>query len=157
MRFELTTLTLARLCSTPELRPRPWVERDLVNLAPTRKRKKRRRPPRGGPPARAELRQARSAGHCIGLRIGKNEVERQVIPARRADAAPPGRQGAKARADPHRAFGQRVKLPVDPRQAVEEPFGSVGRASLAQPAQRAPEISKGEDHVLDQKTFDAVG
>ena len=25
MRFELTTLTLARLCSTPELRPRPWV------------------------------------------------------------------------------------------------------------------------------------
>ena len=23
MRFELTTLTLARLCSTPELRPRP--------------------------------------------------------------------------------------------------------------------------------------
>ena len=25
MRFELTTPTLARLCSTPELRPRPWV------------------------------------------------------------------------------------------------------------------------------------
>ena len=25
MRFELTTLTLARLCSTPELRPHPWV------------------------------------------------------------------------------------------------------------------------------------
>ena len=25
MRFELTTLTLARLCSTPELRPLPWV------------------------------------------------------------------------------------------------------------------------------------
>ena len=24
MRFELTTLTLARLCSTPELRPRPF-------------------------------------------------------------------------------------------------------------------------------------
>ena len=24
-RFELSTLTLARLCSTPELRPRPWV------------------------------------------------------------------------------------------------------------------------------------
>ena len=25
MRFELTTPTLARLCSTPELRPHPWV------------------------------------------------------------------------------------------------------------------------------------
>ena len=24
MRFELTTPTLARLCSTPELRPHPW-------------------------------------------------------------------------------------------------------------------------------------
>ena len=24
MRFELTTLTLARLCSTPELHPHPW-------------------------------------------------------------------------------------------------------------------------------------
>ena len=29
MRFELTTLTLARLCSTPELRPRPWVLSEL--------------------------------------------------------------------------------------------------------------------------------
>ena len=29
MRFELTTLTLARLCSTPELRPRPLYGRVL--------------------------------------------------------------------------------------------------------------------------------
>ena len=29
MRFELTTLTLARLCSTPELRPRPMYGRVL--------------------------------------------------------------------------------------------------------------------------------
>ena len=34
MRFELTTLTLARLCSTPELRPRPLVKRDLAMRAP---------------------------------------------------------------------------------------------------------------------------
>ena len=27
MRFELTTLTLARLCSTPELRPLPYIVR----------------------------------------------------------------------------------------------------------------------------------
>jgi hypothetical protein len=39
MRFELTTLTLARLCSTPELRPRPWVRRDLVSSPATCKRK----------------------------------------------------------------------------------------------------------------------
>ena len=30
MRFELTTLTLARLCSTPELRPRPYVAARLL-------------------------------------------------------------------------------------------------------------------------------
>jgi hypothetical protein len=30
MRFELTTLTLARLCSTPELRPRSVVEGQIV-------------------------------------------------------------------------------------------------------------------------------
>ena len=29
MRFELTTLTLARLCSTPELRPHPLVSREI--------------------------------------------------------------------------------------------------------------------------------
>ena len=32
MRFELTTLTLARLCSTPELRPHPLGEAELVIL-----------------------------------------------------------------------------------------------------------------------------
>ena len=30
MRFELTTLTLARLCSTPELRPRRFDERGCI-------------------------------------------------------------------------------------------------------------------------------
>ena len=29
MRFELTTLTLARLCSTPELRPHPLVRAEI--------------------------------------------------------------------------------------------------------------------------------
>jgi hypothetical protein len=50
MRFELTTLTLARLCSTPELRPHPFplalrltvspsVSGDLWDCAGGRKRK----------------------------------------------------------------------------------------------------------------------
>jgi hypothetical protein len=38
MRFELTTLTLARLCSTPELRPRPLGECDLQTIPLHRKR-----------------------------------------------------------------------------------------------------------------------
>ena len=38
MRFELTTLTLARLCSTPELRPRS-VGRVIVRGADGRKEK----------------------------------------------------------------------------------------------------------------------
>ena len=38
MRFELTTLTLARLCSTPELRPRPLGECDLQTIPLRRKR-----------------------------------------------------------------------------------------------------------------------
>jgi hypothetical protein len=38
MRFELTTLTLARLCSTPELRPRPLGESDLQTIPLRRKR-----------------------------------------------------------------------------------------------------------------------
>lgn len=38
MRFELTTLTLARLCSTPELRPRPLGERDVQTIPARRKR-----------------------------------------------------------------------------------------------------------------------
>ena len=43
MRFELTTLTLARLCSTPELRPHPWV-RAIYKLS--------------GPAARGKVRRA---------------------------------------------------------------------------------------------------
>ena len=40
MRFELTTLTLARLCSTPELRPHfSFVRRDLGLNAGQRKTK----------------------------------------------------------------------------------------------------------------------
>ena len=38
MRFELTTLTLARLCSTPELRPHPLGERDVQTIPVRRKR-----------------------------------------------------------------------------------------------------------------------
>ena len=38
MRFELTTLTLARLCSTPELRPHPVGERDVQTILSRRKR-----------------------------------------------------------------------------------------------------------------------
>ena len=34
MRFELTTLTLARLCSTPELRPRPVGGAGDINSKP---------------------------------------------------------------------------------------------------------------------------
>jgi hypothetical protein len=37
MRFELTTLTLARLCSTPELRPHRCRERDLQTIPAHRK------------------------------------------------------------------------------------------------------------------------
>ena len=32
-RFELSTLTLARLCSTPELRPRPFGEAEIAPVA----------------------------------------------------------------------------------------------------------------------------
>jgi hypothetical protein len=39
MRFELTTLTLARLCSTPELRPHPWVAA-LLQIPQTRASRK---------------------------------------------------------------------------------------------------------------------
>ena len=38
-RFERPTLTLARLCSTPELRPLPWVRREIGNTAESCKRK----------------------------------------------------------------------------------------------------------------------
>ena len=38
-RFERPTLTLARLCSTPELRPHPWVSREITPLLRGCKRK----------------------------------------------------------------------------------------------------------------------
>ena len=74
MRFELTTLTLARLCSTPELRPRPSVE------AIYKTRGGAARGNRGKFPQHPETRKGRPMGDPFRLTDGAGEEIRTLDP-----------------------------------------------------------------------------
>src|SRR5690606_13739399 len=82
MRFELTTLTLARLCSTPELRPHPWVG-GIYKVSGTAARGKSGQPAESwrcahaGPGRRGGARGAGAAGSGR-QRLVRSEVERAI-------------------------------------------------------------------------------